>query len=329
MENIIAKRLEGLRLGDLQSYKNVAVIPITGPEGGPDYLTLKEAMEAGSIVVMEVSEGGAVPELKVINKGAKPVLLLDGEELSGAKQNRVLNTTILIRIDSETVIPVSCTEQGRWSYRTPHFEDSGIMMSRSVRQVKTESVARSLKQSRRYQSDQHAVWNTISEQAEQAGVRSPTGAMKDVHESRMEDLESFIGHFPLIAGQQGLLVLVNGQVAGLDLVSLPKAFGVLYPKLLKSYVMDTLLQPNGNGKKASLETARAFLGEVCLATEERFVSVGCGWDHRFEGPGIVGSALVHENAVIHLAFFRTLGNASKTGPMASASRRRQYRTRTE
>jgi len=43
-----------------------------------------------------------VPELLVINQGERAVLLVDGEELVGAKQNRVLNTSVLVRGKSET-----------------------------------------------------------------------------------------------------------------------------------------------------------------------------------------------------------------------------------
>lgn len=89
MEAIVKGCLEGIKFGEIQIHKHVAVIPAISADGsGPDYLTMKEAMDKQFLVVTEVTEGGAVPELKVLNRGERPVLLLDGEELSGAKQNR-------------------------------------------------------------------------------------------------------------------------------------------------------------------------------------------------------------------------------------------------
>lgn len=97
MEKAVLDYVTTLELGELQTYENMAVAPLFSPvKGGPSYVTMKEALEGGVLLVTEVGEGGSVPELKVRNSGDKPVLLLDGEEVSGAKQNRVLNTTILI-----------------------------------------------------------------------------------------------------------------------------------------------------------------------------------------------------------------------------------------
>ena len=89
-----------------------------------------------------MSEGGAVPMLKAHNRGAVGVLILDGEELVGAKQNRVLNTTVYIKPGQEIVIPVSCTEAGRWSYRRRSFGDSGYVAASAVRLVAQRSVTR-------------------------------------------------------------------------------------------------------------------------------------------------------------------------------------------
>jgi len=328
MEAIITGHLEGIKFGEIQTHKHVSVMPMLSNNGsGPVYLTMKEAIEWSLLTVTEVSEGGHVPELKVINRADKPVLLIDGEELIGAKQNRVLNTTILLKEKSETVIPVSCTEHGRWSYQSGHFEESAYMMSATLRNIKNVSVSYSLQNTGEFASDQGAVWDGISAQAEAAGVHSATGAMRDVHAARKEDLDDWLEHYPLAAEQKGLLVMVNGKVVGLDMVSDTGAFRVIYPKLIRSYLMDAILEKPGKGKAASsLEKANSFMSKILTCTEKRYDSVGHGQDYRYEGKKIVGSALIHKNTVIHMAFFG-ITEAEKAGHMSSLSRRKMNRTR--
>ena len=325
MEGTVKEYLEGLKFGEIQSHKHVAVVPVIGASvSGADYLTMKEAMENHLLTVSEVSEGGNVPELKVRNNADKPVLMLDGEELAGAKQNRVLNTTILLREKSETIIPVSCTEHGRWSYNTTYFEESGHMIPAGIRSVQTMSVGNNLKQGGLYQSDQGAVWEGIECMARENKVDTPTGAMRDILEAKQEDLDEFLEHFPLMAGQNGLLVMVNGKVIGLDLVSRVAAFEKLYDKLIRSYVMDALTQKPAKGRVASRKKAVGFLEEIIQCGENSFDSVGYGHDYRYEGKKIVGSALVHNRSLIHAAFFQVTGT-EKAGRMSPASRRRDYR----
>lgn len=325
MNEIMKGQLEKITFGDMQTHNHVAIIPLFMSNGiGPEYLTLKEAMENHLLTISELTEGGHVPELKVLNRAAKPVLLLDGEELAGAKQNRVLNTTILIKEHSETVIPVSCTEQGRWSYRSAHFEESGYIMSAKLRRVKNESVAFSLRNSKNFQSDQGAVWNEIQVQSKAANIKSPTHAMRDVQEAKEADLDDYLDKFDATRDQKGLIVIVNGQVAGLDMVSRPDTFRVIYPKLIKSYIMDAILEKPAKGKIPTMDMAKAFLDEMLQATEQIYDSVGYGRDFRYEGKKLVGSALVHENTVIHMACFR-ITQEEKVGTMAGLNRRRSFR----
>jgi len=326
MEKIVETWMDGIKFGELQIHGHVVVIPIIGENGsGPDYLTMKEALESQFLTVTEVTEGGTVPELKVINKGGKPVLLLDGEELSGAKQNRVLNTTILLKEKSETLIPVSCTEHGRWSYRSAHFEESGHIMSAKLRRIKNASVHENLKAMHAFRSDQGAVWDEIAIQAHINKVSPVTGAMKDVLEAKQEDLDAFLEHLPIVVDQSGLVVLVNGKVVGLDMVSRPAAFGMLHPKLIRSYVMDALTEKPVMAKETPRDMADAFLKKIPQCKEQPFDSIGYGRDYRYEGKKIVGSALVHENTVIHMAFFQ-ITETEKAGHMSPVSRRRAYRT---
>jgi len=182
METRVKSRLQAVRFGEAQHYKNMVIVPIISPEDGRfQYLTLGEALATGNIAVTEVSTGGSVPELMVVNRGNKPVLLIDGEELAGAKQNRVLNTSILIKEVSETKIPVSCTEQGRWSYASQAFSESGNVMAYKSRSKKTRSVQCSLEESGVHHSNQGEVWDGIAELQAKAGGSSATSAMSDIY----------------------------------------------------------------------------------------------------------------------------------------------------
>ena len=106
MDEVLAKYIYEMDLGDIQEHKGMSIFLLYSKGDDSDYITLKEALDADLIKITEIDEMGSVPELKVVNRANVPVLLLDGEELAGAKQNRVLNTTILLEQNSKTVIPV-------------------------------------------------------------------------------------------------------------------------------------------------------------------------------------------------------------------------------
>jgi hypothetical protein len=325
MDPIVTNYLSKLQYGELQTFNNMAVIPLfSSVDHSPRYLTLKEALERGLLVITEISMTGSVPELRVVNKADVPVLLLDGEELAGAKQNRVLNTTIFLKEESETIIPVSCTEQGRWSYASAEFFDSGNIMSRNLRSRNASSVKHSLEASRSYRGDQGAVWEGIASCAMMANVRSVTGAMSDIYESKLDDPKGYLDVFKYVPRQNGIFVMVNGRAAGFDIISFEPAYEILHPKLVKSYAMDALLARSNRDDEPSIGKARSFIEEAVQCEEKRFKSVGHGWDHRFEGKGMVGSSLVHQEKVIHLAFFRT-NQEERMDRISSATARRRFR----
>ncbi len=317
-----------ISLGEAQSFGGVTLWPLFAEQaGGADYVTLGEAIDQGFLKVTEVSEGGSVPELAVVNDGEVFVLLLDGEELRGAKQNRMLNTTILLKPKSKTIIPVSCTEQGRWSYASREFSDSGMVMAREVRAKKAASVSESLRAGAGYASDQGQVWEEIACFSRKLRVASPTSAMRDVYGAREKDLDEFLAAFHLVDGQHGLLVAMDGKVAGLDLLSSPAAFGRLFPKLVKSYAMDALSRGERSKEAGPVgdEVAREFLDSAAKCVSSAHPSRGTGEDVRLEGKTVVGSALVADGCVVHLALFRREERSRNDDePMASWSRRRRY-----
>lgn len=329
MDPIVATCLSGLELGQPQRFGNLVVFPLfTSLDVGPKYITLSEALGEGVLEVTELHESGSVPELKITNRGKRRVLLLDGEELVGAKQNRVLNTTILLKKKSETVIPVSCTEQGRWSYVSKKFAASGVVMSPRMRGSKSEAVAASLEQTQRFRADQGQVWTEIEEMSASAQVRSSTQAMRDVFESKTGELEEYLGAFPCLPDQKGLLAIIGGKVVGFDFVSRESSYRNVHAKLARSYALDALLERREDDGEPPSSRAKAFLEEASQTTENKYKSVGHGWDHRFQGDNLVGSALTCRNVVIHMAFFSSTAS-ERQERMARAQRRREFRASLE
>jgi hypothetical protein len=122
-----------------------------------------------------VSEAGTVPTLRLTNTAERLVLLLDGEELIGAKQNRVLNTTVLVAAGARLTIPVSCVEQGRWAYASRRFAAGDSTLYASLRAQKAAQVTRSLRMKGKHASDQGEIWARLSLKAADHEVQSPTG----------------------------------------------------------------------------------------------------------------------------------------------------------
>lgn len=325
MSEMLKSLLDSFEPGTPSAFRNMGVIPLIGKaRPSIEYLPLGEALASKLVVVTELSQTGSVPELRVRNLSDKAVLALDGEELAGAKQNRVLNTSILLKKNSETVIPVSCTEQGRWCYSSPEFHDSGNIMFRSARASKNTSVSDSLAYSRRFDSNQGEIWNSISELNIQAKITSPTGAMKDFFTTRSAAFEEYLKAFPCSEGQCGLMVLLDGRVVGFDYVSLSGVYAMLHAKLLKSYAVESLLAEKPAEYAVSKEKASEFLERLKETTESKFKSSGHGWDHRFRGTVVVGSVLAYRNQAVHAAFFNT-GNGGAGSRMSNFQRRMGYR----
>ena len=67
-------------------------------------------------------------------------MILDGDILEGAKQNRVINTSILVGAKETVEIPVSCVERGRWNYSSDKFTQSDTIASKNIRFQKAQDI---------------------------------------------------------------------------------------------------------------------------------------------------------------------------------------------
>jgi ARG and Rhodanese-Phosphatase-superfamily-associated Protein domain len=174
-----------------------------------DYLMLAEGLRRGLVTVREISEGGSVPDLVVENRADVAVLIVDGEELVGAKQNRVANLSVLIPAEQTTTIPVSCVEQGRWADASRGFTVTEHLQYARGRAEKLASVQRSMRSAGTRRSDQAQVWNSVREKAAVMGAESPTEAMSAIFERHSEALDGYVEAFAPQDGQVGAIFVVG------------------------------------------------------------------------------------------------------------------------
>jgi ARG and Rhodanese-Phosphatase-superfamily-associated Protein domain len=244
--------------------------------------------------------------LKIVNRGDMAVLLLDGEELLGAKQNRVINLTILVPARHSSVIPVSCVESGRWRRTSKSFMSAPRTQFAEGRAAKMRQVTSSLLASGVRRSDQHAVWSVIAEKSARLGATSDTAAMSAMYDKVDHSLDDFVAAFPPVDRQVGAVFVVNGRLAGLELFDASSTWRKLAPKLVRSYALDAIdFQKQRCGPVAST-VGRTLIEAVVSSKSSVFPALGEGEDVRLNGSDIIGAALVARGRAIHVTAFSAL-----------------------
>jgi hypothetical protein len=214
---------------------NLVTVPLSGnPASTLEYLLIDEALESKKVIIEEVGEGGSVPELRMTNFSNQVVLVVDGTELVGAKQNRIVNASFLIPPESVTKIPVSCVEQGRWRYQGKEFRSSKHYSPHSIRKDNVEFHKTTLKEKRGYASDQGKVWASVADMSHKMEAPTMTGAMNDVLEQKMASIEEYQKGIPLEGPETGAAFFVNGIFRGIDLFDRASTFGKMFPNVRRT-----------------------------------------------------------------------------------------------
>jgi hypothetical protein len=326
--NVINQTLERIEIGMGTTFENLTLFPLFDPKASlaePDYLTLDEALTQKVAHITEVSESGSVPELKFVNESDQRILLLDGEELQGAKQNRILNLTILVAARQTLLVPVSCVEAGRWSRRSAEFATAGHAHYASGRARKMGQVTESLSMRGGRHSDQGEVWADIAAKASRMAAPSPTSAASALYEQNADDIERFVRAFTTTSGarQVGALFGINGRIIGLDLFDYPATLTKLLAKLVRSNALDAIDAGDEPKTPLTRDNVDGFLHLIADAQMQQFPAIAEGEDIRLTVSGLTGGALIADARVVHLSAFQVdeiRGEYTQAPPTTAMSR---------
>lgn len=302
---VLSDFIAGLELGEPQTFGRLTVRPvISGSDVSLPFLTLEEALEKEVLEITETGEEGSVPELLVKNTGDTDVILIEGEILEGAKQNRMVNTTTIVPAESEMILPVTCVERGRWRYKSRNFRSAGHVAYPSMRRSSHKSVAFNLERDAPPRSDQGEVWTDIDAKMARMNIRSDSEAatdieapvMKAVLKMEKKSIEEKIRHQPR---QIGFIAFINNGFAGADLFGSADLCRRQLLKLAKGYLIDSedpyLQFPEIDGEDV--------LRGIAESKQAERTSVGKGRELRFAGDRIEGACKVVDERVSHITVF--------------------------
>lgn len=307
--------LQTVRLGEPFVFENGQFFPLfRSNKAVVNYLTMNEAIQKKLLTIREINQGGSVNNLNAENLGDLPILILDGEEVHGAKQNRVMNTTLLLAPHTKINIPVSCTEQGRWSSSfnlRDSMTDANFLLDAHIRERKARAIKENLKSRKSFSSEQSEVWSDVANLHRSLGFQSPTGAYDEVHKHLHGNSQELLQKFPYQEGQCGVLFFLGGTFIAIDFVSQPGAYQIIHQKLLRGYFVQMQrmrnIAPTPITVDQAQQTLQSFETELMTGKGHDLVvspSVSLGTDVRITTEEKTAIFLVYQDELIHGAIFR-------------------------
>jgi hypothetical protein len=228
-------------------------------------------------------------------------LVPEGEILIGARQNRVVNVTVLVAAGVKFIMPVSCVEAGRWRYQSRHFE-SKFFAPPSLRNKKMKAVQRNRAEGGRAESDQGEVWNEVQACLHKVDARSETASLTDGFVASEKRLDEYRHDFSLPKDAAGVLVAKGTHVIGMDLFDSPATLHAIWHRLRDAYFLDALAD-NHKRRATSRKSAQAFLDHVAASARPRQSALGLGEELEIAGDDLVGGALSYSGQLCHVAAF--------------------------
>jgi len=298
-----------IEVGRAVAVQGLSIVPIyrTDSPRVKDFVMLDEAVKKGWIEIAEL-DGGRVPQVRISNLSKRTIYLMGGEILTGARQDRILASDLLLGPGTRNLVaPVFCVEHGRWTAVSPTF---GTKNNIGTYELRAKAAAGG-------SAAQAEIWDRVAEQNVRVGAASPTGAYQDAYESpanqkTIAEIEAKMASIPrLMKDTVGVVIGLGAEIVSADIFDDPSLFQKQWPKILRSAALSAL----GRQSKGTLgQTAAAdFLKTFVDKTYQAKKSLDLGTEYSSLDAAVNIQALVYENAVIHLAAFAQEGAAKDPG----------------
>ena len=265
------------------------------------YLSLSEAMDKNQVQISEVNKKGLLTKLSVSNKSSDNIIILNGELIIGTqiRQDRIVDSTVLIPGYATVLINTFCGEQYRWS---PRLSSNKISTSESL--YFSSGRANNAADINTKLSKQCRIWSEISEKISDFNVKSFTNSVDQIYKKKKVNVEEIVNFFKIPPEAVGVALGINNQLVNIDIFSNNCMLQIYLPKIIRSIALDSFKKIS---KKSYLKKkdVHRFLRQIHQANKQKrkVVEGTLGEELQFNSESVAGSILYHKEQTVHFSAF--------------------------
>ena len=264
------------------------------------YLSFSEAIAKNQVQISEVNKEGLLTKLSVSNKSSDNIIILNGELIIGTqiRQDRIVDSTVLIPGYATVLINTFCGEQYRWSPRLSNkISTSESLYFSSGRANNAADINTKL-------SKQCRIWSEISEKISDFNVKSFTNSVDQIYKKKKVNVEEIVNFFKIPSEAVGVALGINNQLVNIDIFSNNYMLQIYLPKIIRSIALDSFKKIS---KKSYLKKkdVHRFLRQIHQANKQKrkVVEGTLGEELQFNSESVAGSILYHKEQTVHFSAF--------------------------
>lgn len=126
--------------------------------------------------------------------------------------------------------------------------------------------------------------------------------MEESYENLKNTHESIIKEFEVENEQNGVLIILNGEIQGFELFLNPEIYREFHKKILKSYIIDSKIE--NNTFAVNVEDARDIISKTLTSSFEKRENLGLEEIFEFENDDGIGTNYTYKNKIVHMSYFQ-------------------------
>jgi len=298
-----------IKIEKVQSFNNLNIFPLIGQNIDQNIKLFEDSLNDESLRMSEIDSDGAVPYLAVENLNPIPVLIIDGQTITGhdLKQNRIVTVSALIPILSKIKLSVLCCERGRWSRTDRRFASRDSAMFAKGRFAKMERMQQNMREniSENYHeaADQEQTWEQINSKFQSFDTYSSSESMQDIYQSKEKKMNEYLDNLKMPGDAIGAVFAIGANVLGFELFSNSQIFHGLYPKLLKSYALDEIEAKVRVNSEPTTDDVKKLIDKTDTSVAKQCKSIGMGQLFTINNDKLCATILMLDDTIVHFTCF--------------------------